>query len=155
MTAGGKEGGSRRKRHGPGSGPDRQGHGNKEQDREGGPRSRPTPVRDVMEAGRERTPAGEVPSRHFEREGEEWVVRVEGRTRSGRAADAGAPLLHLRFYRGEEAREPERHMVVAGESLDGFHEEELGRLLERARPWGAPRPFYEDSSDDPRRSRGR
>lgn len=119
-------------------------------------RERPTPVRDAMQESQEpASPSDEVPSRRFHHGEEEWIVRLEGRTRSGRAADSGAPLLHLRFYREPEAADPERHVVAAGRSLDDFHDQELSDALERSRPWGPPEPFYQEPEEGRRKPRGR
>lgn len=119
-------------------------------------RERPTPVRDSMQDAPDASAVSEeAPCREFEHEGEPWTVRVEGRTRSGRARDAGAPLLHLRFYRGPDPTEPESHTLVAGESLDAFYDRELSDLLSRARPWGPPEPFHKDEDEGGRPPRGR
>lgn len=116
--------------------------------------SRPTPVRDLMDGAGEGLEAAEVPapSRAFEADGEHWIVRVEGRTRSGTAPDRGALLLHLRFYRDEDAEHPEREAVVAGTSLDPLYDEELADILRRSRPW---RPLEPPEEPRPRRQRQR
>ena len=134
---------------------DRQGAESNRQDVEE-ERERPTPVRDVMaDSDETHEAASDIPSRTFESDGDVWVVRVEGRTRSGYGPDTGAPLLHLRFYRGEDASEPERHLVLPGKSLDPLYDAELVTALQRARPWGPPPPFHQDSEEGGRKPRGR
>lgn len=117
---------------------------------------RPTPVRQAMEAEREEPPPVEAPSLRFFREDEEWIVRVEGRTRSGRREDAGAPLLLLSFARAEDPDRRLREAVGIGRSLETLTPGELGRLLDASRPyreeWEGSELFPETRRD---RSSGR
>lgn len=107
--------------------------------------SRPTPVRVAMDApppGDSR-PARELPSRRFEVEGEEWVVRITGRTVTGTRPDPGAPLMHLTFYRAARPDEPERELLTVERPLDALYVEDLAEFLERSR--SAHEPFAEES----------
>lgn len=117
---------------------------------------RPTPVRAAMEAEREEPPPVEPPSLRFFREDEEWIVRVEGRTTSGRREDVGAPLLLLSFARAEAPDRRLREAVGIGRSLEALPPGELGRLLDASRPfreeWEGSELFPETRRD---RSSGR
>lgn len=117
---------------------------------------RPTPVRQAMEAEREEPPPVEAPSLRFFREDEEWIVRVEGRTTSGRREDAGAPLLLLSFARAEDPDRRLREVVGAGRTLEALGPDQLGRLLDASRPyredWQGSELFPETRRD---RSSGR
>lgn len=117
---------------------------------------RPTPVRQAMEAEREEPPPLEPPSLRFFREDEEWIVRVEGRTSSGRREDPGAPLLLLSFARAEDPDRRLREVVGIGRSLEALTPGELGRLLDASRPfqeeWEGGELFPETRRD---RSSGR
>lgn len=100
--------------------------------------SRPTPVREAMDAvPPEIGPSSptELPSRSFRAAGEEeWIVRVSGSAVTGLPADVGAPLLQLTFFRAAEPETPVRESLGVGETLDDLGEEELRDRLERARP---------------------
>lgn len=104
---------------------------------DGGTRQ-PTPVREAMDAvPPEIGPSSptELPSRSFHTaEDEEWIVRVSGTTTTGLPADAGAPLLHLTFFRAAAPETPLREALGVGEALDDLGEEELRDHLGRARP---------------------
>lgn len=117
---------------------------------------RPTPVRQAMEVEREEPPPVEPPSLRFLREDEEWIVRVEGRTRSGRREDAGAPLLLLSFARAEDPERRLREAVGIGRTLESLTPGDLGRLLDASRPyreeWEGTELFPETRRD---RSSGR
>lgn len=99
---------------------------------------RPTPVREAMDAvPPEIGPASptELPSRHFEAEaGEEWIVRLAGTGVTGLPADAGTPLLHIRFFRTDAPETALREAIAVGETLDDLPEEALRDHLERSRP---------------------
>lgn len=103
---------------------------------DGGTRQ-PTPVREVMDAvPQEIGPASptELPSRRFEgEEGEAWIARLSGITVTGLPADAGAPLMHLTFFRADEPEAPVRAALGVGKALDDLGEEELRDRLRRAR----------------------
>lgn len=99
-----------------------------------GAASVPTPVRVAMDApppGDSR-PAEELPSRRFEVEGKEWIVRISGRTITGTRPDAGALLMHLSFFRPEQPEMPARQLVTVDRSLDAFYDEDLQELFERS-----------------------
>lgn len=104
---------------------------------DGGTRQ-PTPVREVMDAVPPEigpTSPTELASRRFEaEEGEKWIARLSGTTVTGLPADAGAPLLHLTFFRADEPETPVRAALGVGETLSDFGEEELRDRLRRSRP---------------------
>lgn len=112
---------------GSGTGPGERGSG-------GGP---PTPVREAMDA-----PAldevladpAELPSRALEVEGERWIAREGGRTRTGQRGDAGVPLLHVLFYRDEAPERAVREALVVGRALERMDEAQLARAFEGSRP---------------------
>lgn len=96
----------------------------------------PTPVRVAMDApppGDSRPPE-ELPSRRFEVDGEEWIVRITGRTITGTRPDSGALLMHLSFFRPEEPETPARRLVAVDRPLDALYEEDLAELFHRSRP---------------------
>lgn len=96
----------------------------------------PTPVRVAMDApppGDSRPPEA-LPSRRFEVDGEEWIVRISGRTITGTRPDPGALLMHLSFFRPEEPETPIRTLITVDRPLDALYEEDLGELLGRSRP---------------------
>ena len=67
----------------------------------------------------------------------EWIVRVEGRSETGRASDRGASLLLLSFAR---AREPDRRLLealVPARQLDDLHPGQLRAALSTAGPYVA------------------
>lgn len=105
--------------------------------------SRPTPVRVAMDApppGDSR-PADALPSRTFQARGEEWIVRITGRTVTGTRPDPGALLMQLTFYRSEEPETPARELLTVDRPLDALYSEDLEELLGRSRP--AKEPFDE------------
>lgn len=96
----------------------------------------PTPVRVAMDApppGDSRPPE-ELPSRRFEVDGAEWIVRISGRTITGTRPDSGALLMHLSFFRPAEPETPVRALVTVDRPLDVLYDEDLRELLERSRP---------------------
>lgn len=98
--------------------------------------SRPTPVRIAMDRpppGDSR-PAEELPSRRFDAEGEEWIVRITGRTITGSRPDPGALLMQLVFCRAEEPETPRRELLTVDRPLDALYEEDLQEFLGRSRP---------------------
>lgn len=101
-----------------------------------GAASVPTPVRVAMDApppGDSRPPE-ELPSRRFEVEGEEWIVRISGRTITGTRPDAGALLMHLSFFRGDDPEDLRRRLVTVDRPLDALYDEDLRELYARSRP---------------------
>lgn len=116
--------------------PPSEGEGGEE---EGEGARRPTPVRVAMDApppGDSR-PTESLPARRFlagEEEEEEWIVRITGRTVSGTPPDTGAPLMELSFYRADEPDVPRRQLLTVERDLELYYDEDLGELLERARP---------------------
>ena len=76
----------------------------------------------------------EFPSRPFTAKGEEWWVRVTGRSRTGRSPDPGAPLMQLHFFRSSDLETPRRRLLTVDRPLDEFYEEDLEELLDRSRP---------------------
>lgn len=92
------------------------------------------PAREALEGPfREPTPVEDLPSRQFEREGQDWIVRLAGRTLTGRAVDRGVPLLHLIFFRAREPSLPIRETFSVGDSLDDFGEDQLALAFDTAR----------------------
>ena len=68
---------------------------------------------------------------------EQWIVRVEGRSETGRASDRGASLLLLSFAR---AQEPDRRVLealVPARQLDDLHPVQLRAALSAAGPYVA------------------
>lgn len=118
----------------------------------------PTPVRDVMgdAADEGSTPAPSLLEAEiaFESDGDRWVARSGGRTRSGAAPDSGAPLFLVFFHRagedGEPAEEPEQEAWAVGHGLDDLTEGEVELLLARSRPYQGTQEGAQD-----RRSRSR
>lgn len=107
--------------------------------------SRPTPVRVAMDApppGDSR-PRRALPSRRFEARGEEWIVRITGRTVTGTRPDAGALLMHLTFYRSADPDTPVRELLTVERPLDALYEQDLEEFLDRSRP--AREPFEADA----------
>lgn len=100
---------------------------------------RPTPVRETMPAEPKAPEPVEPPTTTFERDGETWVVRVEGRNLTGLPADQGrAPLLLLTFARGDAPERPVMEVLRIGRRLDELTEAQLAGALDRARPYRGP-----------------
>ena len=57
----------------------------------------------------------------------------------GRAPPAAAPLMLVSFAKSEAAGEPPLELLVAGRGLSLLGENELGELLDRARPYSGAR----------------
>lgn len=109
--------------------------GEEEQEEPQAAASVPTPVRVAMDApppGDSRPP-DELPSRRFELDGEEWIVRITGRTITGTRPDAGALLMHLSFFRPEEPGDPIRRLVTVDRPLETLYPEDLAELFGRSR----------------------
>lgn len=75
-----------------------------------------------------------ISPRTFISGGEEWTVRITGRTRSGTGSDSGAPLLYLSFARVDGSANPTREAIAVGTSLDDLSDDELETLLRRLSP---------------------
>ncbi len=86
----------------------------------------------------EPTRVEDLPSRKFDKEGQDWIVRLAGRTTTGSATDSGAPLLHLIFFRAGERSVPIRETLAVGDSLDALGEDRLALLFDSARPVTPP-----------------
>lgn len=102
----------------------------------GGAASVPTPVRVAMDApppGDSRPP-DELPSRRFEVDGEDWIVRLSGRTITGTRPDAGALLMHLSFHRPDEPESASRKLITVDRPLDALYEEDLLEFFQRSLP---------------------
>ena len=104
----------------------------------GRPRSRSreglVPAREALERPcLESTRVEDLPSRKFDKEGRDWIVRLAGRTTTGSASDTGAPLLHLLFCSAGEPSVPIRETLSVGDSLDALGEDQLALLFESAR----------------------
>lgn len=109
--------------------------------------ARPTPVRVAMDApppGDSR-PADVLPSRSFEARGEEWIVRITGRTVTGTRPDPGALLMQLTFYRSEDPEAPVRELLTVDRPLDALYQEDLEEFLDRSRP---AKEEFGDGPDD-------
>lgn len=103
--------------------------------------SPPTPVRVAMDApppGDSRPPQA-LPTRSFQARGEEWIVRITGRTVTGTHPDAGALLMHLTFFRSSDPEKPARELLTVDRPLEALYEEDLEEFLDRSRP--AREPF--------------
>ena len=99
----------------------------------------PVPARESVEAqALEPTAVEDLPSRQFTSDGIEWVVRLSGQTSTGRAADPGASLLHLTFYKAEHPLVVEGEALVPGESIDGLLDSSLSDVLSSARGASSP-----------------
>lgn len=96
---------------------------------------RPVPVREAMEAEREERQPVPVPAVHFERDGEEWIVRLEGRATAGFRGDGGSPVMFLTFARAEEPDDRVLEGVAVGRSVEELGPSELAVLMDDARPW--------------------
>lgn len=97
--------------------------------------SRPTPVRIAMDRpppGDSR-PAEALPSRRFEVEGQEWIVRITGRTITGSRPDPGALLMQLVFCHADDPDTPLRELLTVDRPLDALYQEDLEAFLERSR----------------------
>ena len=90
----------------------------------------PTP--DPEEEGEDRD------RRDFRASGDDWTVRVTGRSRTGRSPDPGAPLMQLFFFKRSDAEKPSRRLLTVDRPLEEFYEEDLQELLERSRPIPEP-----------------
>ncbi len=104
-------------------------------------KGRPTPVpaREALDRqALEPTAVDDLPSRQFTSEGVEWIVRLSGRTSAGSASDAGAPLLHLTFYRADNPLVAEREALIPGASMEGLFESELNNVLSSAGQASSP-----------------
>ena len=77
----------------------------------------------------EPTPVEDLPSRSFEHEGCEWIVRLCGQTSTGSATDPGAPLIHLVFYAAADPLVAYGEVFVPANSLEGLSELRLRELL--------------------------
>jgi len=75
------------------------------------------------------TPAEDLPSREFEHDGCEWIVRLCGRTSVGSAIGRGAPLMHLTFYKAAEPLVEFGNVLVTGKSLAELPDLQLPELL--------------------------
>lgn len=116
---------------------------------------RPVPVRKAMEAEREERQPVPVPSVRFERDGEEWIVRLEGRATAGFRGDRGAPIMFLTFARAEEPDDRILEKVAVGRSVEDLGPADLAVLMDDARPWRGDGPddelFPETRKDRPSR----
>lgn len=120
--------GQRERPEGPrGSGSSRKNEGGRMRrpDRRGAASGREEPRRPALE----RTPLEDAPSRRFEHDGCEWIVRLCGKTSTGSAMDPGAPLMHLVFYMAAEPLVACGDVLVTGKSLEGLSELRLPELL--------------------------
>ncbi len=66
---------------------------------------------------------------------EEWIVRVEGRSETGRASDRGASLLLLSFARAHEPDLKVLEALVPARQLDDLPPEQLREALKAAGPY--------------------
>lgn len=118
---------------------------------------RPTPVRVVMEGEGEEgeSEREEKPLRGFTdpRSGEDWVVRVSGRSGSGILPLRSIPLMELIFARAQEPDQPLKRTTRQGSELDSVTDGDLAELLATATAY---RPPLEERISEPRRGgRGR
>ena len=79
------------------------------------------------------TPIESLPSRKFDGDGCEWIVRLSGRASVGSRGDTGAQLLHLTFFRAEDPSVAARQAVAVGKTIEDFPEDRLRELLGSAR----------------------
>lgn len=120
--------GQRERPRGPdGRGSSRSEGGNQSQrpDRKGAARGGERPSRPPLEP----TPLQELPSRRFEHDGGEWIVRLCGQTSTGSAQDPGALLMHLVFYSAADPLVGRGEVLTPADSLDDFPEVGLRELL--------------------------
>lgn len=94
-------------------------------DRGGTSSGREEPKRSALEP----TPLEDFPSRRFEHDGCEWIVRLCGQTSTGSVADPGAPLMHVVFYKAADPLVACGDVFVVGRSLEGLPELRLSELL--------------------------
>lgn len=144
-----------------------------ERDDNGEDRRTPIPVREMVPdrkpepvRRREAEPT-EIPeiTLAFEVEGEEWIAKEAGRTRSGTSPDSGAPLLLVTFHRagaeeesgGDQesvrAEDPEREALTVARSLEDLSPLQVEELFQRSRPFRPPERKSEEGGRDHRRHR--
>jgi hypothetical protein len=70
--------------------------------------------------------------------GTEWTAEVTGWSRSGVLPLRTVPILEIVFRTGEPDTAPQKRIVHQGESLKGFTEAELVRLLSKAEAYTEP-----------------
>ena len=100
---------------------------------------RPTPVRTLMAAAPSATSTDQDSSqRTFEVEGEEWIARVVGSSRSGSGTDAGSPLILITFARSTDPEVYVREALGVGVALADVANHALLELFQRAVPHPAP-----------------
>lgn len=108
----------------------------------GGEDRRPTPVRMAMESSEaeveEQVPAARtLPDPDG---GEEWVVRVAGRSSSGILPLRTISLIEVVFSRVQEPDKPLRRAICRGRALEELDDEDLLGLLRDSRPFESPEP---------------
>jgi hypothetical protein len=113
---------------------------------------RPTPVRAAMDSAESVGQTSGAPDRTFldPGDGQEWVARVVGRSRSGVIPLRIISLMEVGFSRVEEPNLQVRRNLCQGDSLDAMSEEELIGLLRDADPVSES-----DAQAPARESRGR
>ena len=95
------------------------------------------PVRAAMDAERvEESPAQGTEATLVAR-GQEWIVRVEGRSITGSPSDHGATLLLLSFAKADEPEVRVLEALVAAERLEELDPPQLRGALADARPYQA------------------
>ena len=97
---------------------------------------RPTPVRAAMDSVEPGAEEADAPDRTVldPDDGQEWVVRVTGRSRSGVVPLRIIPLMEVVFSRVEAPGVAVRRALCKGESADAVSEEDLIRLLKESGP---------------------
>ena len=110
--------------------------------RKGRKAARPLSARASVEgSASEPTRVEDLPSRTFEVDGQEWIVRLSGKTFAGMRPSSGAPLLALTFYLPDAPTTAVRRSLAVGRSLDQLDEVSLPGLLAGSSsvPEAAPR----------------
>jgi hypothetical protein len=97
---------------------------------------RPTPVRAAMDSVEPGAEDSDAPGLTFldPEDGQEWVVRVTGRSRSGVVPLRVIPLMEVVFCSVEAPDVVVRRALCKGESADALSEEELIRLFRESGP---------------------
>ena len=95
------------------------------------------PVRAAMDVERVEESPAEGTEATLVASGQEWIVRVEGRSITGLPSDHGAALLLLSFAKAEEPEVRVLEALVPAERLDDLEPPQLRGALVDARPYRA------------------
>ena len=128
-----------------------------EMEKDGVEDRRPMSVRAAMEASEpEEEDQGSLP-RHFSdpKTGQDWVVRISGRSNSGVLPLRVIPLMELNFSKSEAPDVPVRRAIYQGESMDELDDPALLSLFRSAGPFQSMGPEKDPPPKKGHRDRGR